>query len=139
MPAMLRALPLRLRPRRDLARRGGVAERDQALAFQPVERGVVGEVVAVAMRHRGAEDLAALIARGEDGVGALDAQMAVRRQEAQPGVAQQGAGQQPGFGEDLEAVAHAEHVAAARGEVAHGTPSPATAPPSRRSADSRRS
>ena len=35
------------------------------------------------------------------------------RQEAQRGVAQQGAGQQPGLGQDLEAVADAEHVAAA--------------------------
>ena len=45
--------------------------------------------------------------------------MAVHRQEAQRGVAQQGAGQDAGLGEDLEAVAHAEQVAAARDMLAH--------------------
>ncbi len=106
--------------RRHLAGPGGVAERDQVLAFQPVQRGVVGEIVAVAMRHDAAEGLAGLVVAGERGVGALDAQVAIHRQEAQRGVAQQGAGQHAGLGQDLKAVADAQDVAAAGGVVVHG-------------------
>ena len=76
MPAMVRALPLRLASGVVSPDGSGVAQRHQALAFQPIERCVVGEVVAVAVRHHRAEYLAALVLAGEDGVGAFDAQMA---------------------------------------------------------------
>src|SRR4051794_40154881 len=55
---------------RHLGRLGGVAEGDQALGFQAVEGVAVGEIVAVAVRHDGAEGLAGLVLVGEDGVGA---------------------------------------------------------------------
>ena len=56
MPAMLRAEPLGLSPVR-------IAERDAAFAFEAVERVVVGEIIAFAMRHRETHALALVIAR----------------------------------------------------------------------------
>src|SRR3954470_6101971 len=61
---------------RHVAGLGGVAEGDQALSFQAVERVLIGEIVAVAVRHDGAEGLARLVLVGEDGVSALDPQVA---------------------------------------------------------------
>ena len=58
MPAMLRAEPLGLSP--------GIAEDHAALAFQPIERLRLGEIVAFAMRHRKRHPLALVIFAGED-------------------------------------------------------------------------
>ena len=116
---MERALPFRLASGVTSPDLAGIAQGDEVLAFQPVEGGVVGEVVAVAVRHDAAEGLAVLVMAGEGGVGALDPQVAVHRQEPQGGVAQQGAGQDAGLGQDLEAVADAQDVAAAVGVVVH--------------------
>ena len=98
----------------------GVTEGDEALALQPVQRRVIGEVVAVAMGHRGAEGFALLPARGVGGAGAFDAEGAIHGEEAEAGVAEEGAGKEAGLGEDLEAVADAEDVAALGREVLDG-------------------
>ena len=70
----------------------------------------VGEVVAVVMGDRAADDLALGVAAGEGGVGVGDLELHLAADEAERGVAHQDAGQQAGFGEDLEAVADAEHL-----------------------------
>ncbi len=106
--------------RRDLPRRRGVAQGDEVLLLQPVEGRVVGEVVAVAVRHDRAEGRAGRVTAGEHGVAALDAKMAIHRQEAQRGIAQQRAGQQVGFGQYLKSIANTQDVAAARGMVVYG-------------------
>src|SRR5438105_1486324 len=54
--------------RGDAAVRRRVAERHQAVALQPIERGIIGVVVAVAVRHRCAKGLAALVTAGERGI-----------------------------------------------------------------------
>ena len=56
--------------------------------------------------------MARCVEGGEGGGGAFDAEVAVSADEAEGGVAQEGAGEEAGFGEDLEAVADAEDVAA---------------------------
>ena len=96
--------------RRDLARWCCVAERHQPLAVKPVQRRVIGEVVALTVRQHRAGYLAPLVVVGEGGVGALDPQTAVHRQEAQRRVSQQRAGQQAGLDDDLEPVAGAQQV-----------------------------
>ncbi len=110
---MERALPFRFASGVTSPDLGGVAQGDEIFALQPVERGVVGEVVAVAVRHDAAKRLAALVVPGEGGIGAFDPQVAVHRQEPQRGVAQQGARQDAGLGQDLEAVADPQDIAAA--------------------------
>ncbi len=50
----------------------GVAERHAALALEPVERRLVGEVVAVVVRHREADRLPGLVAGGEQRLAVLD-------------------------------------------------------------------
>ena len=96
--------------RRDLARGCRIAEGDEVVAFEPVERVLVGEVVSVAMRHRGAEGLPALIMSGEGGIGALHPQVAIHGQKAERGVAEQRAGQdcrlRSGFGSRCRRRAH---------------------------------
>src|SRR5271165_105982 len=68
--------------RRQVAGPGGVAESDEILAVQPMQRGVIGEIVAVAVRHDTSKSLAGVVAAGERGVGALDPQVAIHRQES---------------------------------------------------------
>ena len=109
MPAMLRAEPLGLCCLVERAVRPAIAEGDAAFAFEPVQRLVIGEVIAVVMRDRHRDHLARLIARGEDGLAVLDAQIHVLAVEFERLVAQQRARQQPRLGQDLEAVADAEH------------------------------
>src|ERR1700722_2240706 len=47
----------------------GIAEGDAVLAFQPVQRLLIGEIAAFAMRHREGDALAVLIFAGEAGLG----------------------------------------------------------------------
>ena len=72
MPAMLRWAPLGLACGGDRAGASHVANDDAALALEPVERGGIGEVVAVAVRHVQADDLVLAVAAGEDRVVVLD-------------------------------------------------------------------
>ena len=99
-----------------------VAEDDAALALEPVERGGIGEVVAVAVGDGDADDLALAVAAGEERVGLLDLEVHVAADELERGVAHQHARQQAGLGQHLEAVADAEHGRAGLGlrhHVAH--------------------
>ena len=57
---------------------------------------------------------------GEGRVGGLDAQVDVAADEFQAAIAEQRAGEQAGFDQDLEAVADAEHEAAIGGELLDG-------------------
>ena len=100
--------------RRHLATRIAVAEGHQAVAFEPPQRLFVGRVVALAMRDADVDGLALGVAPREGGVVALDAQELPVADEFQVGVAHQDAGKKPGFAQDLEAVADAEHQAAPR-------------------------
>ena len=108
--------------RGDGAARLAIAEGDAAFAFEPLERGVVGEVAAVLVGDRESDDLAALVAARVDRIVPLDAQSHVAADEFERGVAHQHAGQQPRLGQHLEAVADAEHRgsgARARHHFAH--------------------
>ena len=97
----------------------GVAEGDAAFALEPVERRCVGLVIAVMVgdreRDRPRPPHSAQVNRlwlfsTLSGDRAAD--------EAEPGVAHQRAGQQPGLGQHLEAVADADHRHAASRRVA---------------------
>ena len=68
----------------------------------------VGEIIAVMMGDRRADDLAGRIAPGEGGVGVGHLQLHLAADEFQRGVAHQRAGQQAGLDQDLEAVADAD-------------------------------
>ena len=134
LPASLRMPAMLARRAVDLA---GIAEGDPAFALEPVERLGVGLVIAVMMGDRDDDLLARLVAGGEGRLAVLDRQRHVAADEADAGVAHQRAGQQPRLGQDLEAVADAEHGDAALRRRPSPRASPAIAPPSRRSADSR--
>ena len=73
----------------------------------------IGRVVALAVRDADVDHLALPVAAREGRVVALDPQGLAVADEVQVGVAHQDARQQPGFAQDLEAVADAEHEAAA--------------------------
>ncbi len=77
---------------------------------------VVAEVVALHVADGHLEDLAGREEVGEGGVGGLGAEMDLLADVVEAGVAHEGAGEQAGFGEDLEAVADAEDEAAGGGE-----------------------
>ncbi len=66
-----------------------------------------------------AEDLAALAGVGEGAVGGFDAEGDFFADEAEAAVADESAGEESGFDEDLEAVADAEDEPAGAGEVFH--------------------
>ncbi|KQP04129.1 hypothetical protein ASF28_19455 [Methylobacterium sp. Leaf99] len=95
------------------ARRVAVAERHAAIAFEARDGVGVREVVALAVRHADVDDLLLGVGGGESGVGPLDPQELPVADEAAVDVAHEHAGQQAGFAQDLEAVADAEHEAAA--------------------------
>ena len=88
-----------------------VAEGDEALAFQPGQRLLIGAVVAVVVGDRHAHHLPLLVAGGERTLGLVDAQAHPATDEAKPGVPHQRARQQPGLGRHLEAVADGQHAA----------------------------
>ena len=97
--------------------RGGVAPQDLAVALERVERGVVGEVAALAVRDRHPERAPLADLAGERRVEPLGDERDLAAHEPQPAVAQQGARHEPRLGEHLEPVADAQHRAAAGREV----------------------
>src|SRR5262245_19609333 len=98
---------------------GSVAEQHPALALEPRDGLLVGDVVALAMRDRHADDLARIITARERRIGALDSQTNLVTDELERGIAHQHAWQQPGLAENLEAIANAEHKAATLGMFTH--------------------
>ena len=114
MPAIEFIEPLRLASCVIVAMGIGIAEGHQPFAFEPLQGLGVGRVVALAMRDADIDGLALGIGPGEGGVVALDPQELAMADELEVGVAHQDAGKKPGFAQDLEAVADAEHEAAAR-------------------------
>src|SRR5476649_2245041 len=103
----------------DRAVRRAVTEGDLAAVFQLLQRVVVGEVVALGMRHRDLDHLARLVAVGEQALAGLDLQVHVCADELQVRVAHQRARQKPCLGHDLEAVADAQHRHALGGAALH--------------------
>jgi hypothetical protein len=81
------------------------------------EQPLVGVPAALAVLHGDDELLSRLAARGEGRLRPLDADAYVPAHERERRVPAQHARQQAGLAEDLEAVADAEHGAAAGGEV----------------------
>src|SRR3546814_12466045 len=71
---------------------------------------LVGEIIAVMMRHRKADRLARFIAAGEGALRILHRQRDVAADEMPARVAQQRAGQQPAPRQHLETVADAQHI-----------------------------
>ncbi len=74
---------------------GAIAEGDQALAFEPVERIGVGGVVAVVMGDRHPDRLAGIVAAGKDRLAVLDPQMDVAAGKAHRPVRQKAPGRIP--------------------------------------------
>jgi len=111
------ARAVRVRFFRRLAALVAVAEDDAVLALQLFERRVVADVVALAVRDGDAEHAPRLQPVGERRFGRLDADADVVADVVQVAVAYQRAGQKPRLAENLEAVADAEHQAAARGHL----------------------
>ena len=74
-----------------------------------IERVLVGEIVAVLVGDRDSEGTSGVIARRKDRIGTLRADMNVAADVAQRHVTHEHARQQAAFGEDLKAVADAEH------------------------------
>ncbi len=98
----------------------GIAEHDLAFAFETLQRFGVGEIIAVVMRDRAADDLARLVTACERRVGVGYFELHFAADEFQRGIAHQRARQKPGLKEDLEAVAHAHDHHALVGLLAHG-------------------
>jgi hypothetical protein len=96
-----------------------IAQRDAAFAFQPVERGVVGAIIAVMMGDGEGDAFARLIAAGEGALRIFDRQRDVAADEMAARVAQQRAGQKAAFGQHLKAVADAQHKCATVGCLRH--------------------
>src|SRR3546814_4772570 len=84
-------------------------ERDAPFALDPVERRRIGEIIAVVMRDGDIDLLARVIGGGEQRLAVLDRQRHGAADEVEPGVAHQRAREQLRLGQDLKAVAHAEH------------------------------
>ena len=96
-------------------RRRAVAEGDLAAILEPLQRVVVGEVVAVGMGDRDPDHLARLVAVGEQALAGLDLEVHVARRRtsaARCASARPAAG--PASVSDLEAVADAQHRHALR-------------------------
>ena len=98
----------------------GVAEDHLAVQFQVDEFLGVGEIAALAVGDGHAEGVASLASSGEGRVGVLHAQVRPLAPELEVVVAEQGAGEQTGLAQDLEAVAAPEDKSAALGVGHHG-------------------
>ncbi len=98
----------------------GVAEQHLAGPFQLVERRVVGVEAALAVGDRHPQRPALADRPGERRVEPLRDDRDLARDEPQPAVAEQGAGQEMRLGQDLEAVADPEDEPAIGGERGHG-------------------
>ena len=102
--------------RRGVPRLVDVAEQDAAVGFERVERRRIGEVAALAVGDRHAQRPGAVERVGERRIEPLGRDRDLAPQEPHVPVAEQGPGHEPGLGQDLEAVADAEHEAAVVGE-----------------------
>ena len=118
MPAMLASAPLGLASGGDFAIGGGVAEDDAVLALELGDGVRVREVVAVAVGDGDAEDITLLREGGESAVRCFHAQIRPLTAVLEVGVAEEGAGEEPGFAEDLKAVADAYDSLALFGHAA---------------------
>src|SRR2546423_10886552 len=94
-----------------------VPEHHLAALLQAAQGGRVGEVVALAVGDRHADHLVLVQVVREGEVCALADQLAPGAAKFQAGVAEQGAGQQAGLTEDLEAVADSPAQSATLGEL----------------------
>ncbi len=92
-----------------------IAEDDPAIVFQRLEGVSVGEIVAIMVRDGAGDHIALAHVAGEERGVVLHAQANGAADELQPRIAHQRAGQKPGLGQDLEAVAHAKNEAPAGG------------------------
>src|ERR1700683_255022 len=81
----------------DHAVRRGVTKRHPALAFKSRNGFAVGDVIALAVRDRDADNLTGIVAAGKRGIRALDPQIDVAADEAKLRVAHEHAWQPPGF------------------------------------------
>ncbi len=98
----------------------GIAEHNLAFAFETLQRFGIGEIIAVMMRDRAADDLARLVAARERRVGVGYFELYFAADELQRSIAHQCARQKPGFDEDLEAVADTHDHDALIGLLANG-------------------
>ena len=93
---------------RAIGRGADVTEGDAAFALEFGQGLGIGEIIALIMGDRNANDFILLVAGGKDAVAALHRQGNVAAEEFEIAIAHQDAGQQAAFGEHLEAVANAE-------------------------------
>src|SRR6516165_7814773 len=84
-----------------------IAEGDLAPLLEPIQGRLIGEVIAVVMGDGDREGLARGIGGGEETLAGFDLEADVLADEAEAGIAQQDAREQPRLGQDLEAVADA--------------------------------
>ena len=110
MPAMLRSEPFGFASALTTPIVFAVHESDATILFELVHHCLGGLITALAVRDGKAQHAADL--RRERAVG-LDLHVDVAALEAEVRVLRERAGQEPAFGQDLEAVADAEHVPAA--------------------------
>src|SRR3954453_2094365 len=105
-----------IRSRGNFSRGGYIAKGDAFLGLQLSQGAGVAEVVALHVADGHVEDAATLQPVGKGRVSGLDAEVDLLTDVALAGVAHQGAGQEAGFAEDLEAVADTHDKAAIVGE-----------------------
>jgi hypothetical protein len=103
---------VRIARRRRLTRHIYVPETDTVVRFQCIEDGLVSDVVAFAMRNVQLEDLAGLARVRECRRVILDPDSNALTEELERTIANECAGQQAGFAQDLETVAYTEQAAA---------------------------
>ena len=102
--------------RRGFPLRGAVTKDNLRVGLQSGERHRVGVVVAVCMGNGNLQDLPGLAEAGKRCGGVLDLDMNVLADKRQRLIPKHGAGEQPRFEQDLEAVADAEDHATLRRE-----------------------
>ena len=93
---------------------------DLVPSLQRGQGGFVGEVAAFAVSYGNLQDLAGRNAAGEGGFPVRGLQKDLLTVELQVTVADQDAGEEAGFAEDLETVANADHQATLVGELPDG-------------------
>ncbi len=97
----------------------GIAEGDATFAFERIQRGLIGEVIAVVMRDRNADLLIRLETRGEDRLRVRDLKLNRLADKALTRIAHKSAGQQAALGQHLKAVANPKNITAAFGMTDH--------------------
>ena len=107
----------RVEDARDVAARSvtvfGIAEGHAAIALEPVQHVVVGEIIAVMVRDGNVDRLSRLVPAREQALRVLDRQRNGAADEILACIAHQSAWKQPRLCQHLETVAHAEHGHAA--------------------------